>query len=82
MPNERRTLKTDFSVSPLTTKEDFKVRVYGVLGHSGSISMNIPGLLLNESSILEIENRRYTVASVIKKGEQPHAINVLPIEKK
>ncbi|HIL88253.1 MAG TPA: hypothetical protein EYM25_06015 [Deltaproteobacteria bacterium] len=68
-------------MSPLTTKEDFKVRVYGVLRHSGSISMYIPGLLLNESSILEIENRRYTVASVIKKDEQPHAINVLPIEK-
>ena len=53
-----------------------------MLGHSGSLNMSIPRPLLNESSILEIERRRYTVASVIKKDQQPHAINVLPIEKK
>ena len=69
-------------VNPRISKEVFEVKVYGVLGHSGSLNMSIPRPLLNESSILEIERRRYTVASVIKKDQQPHAINVLPIEKK
>jgi len=69
-------------VNPPTSKEVFEVKVYGVLGHSGSLDMSIPRPLLNESSILEIEQRRYTVASVIHKNQLPHAITVLPIEKK
>ena len=68
-------------MNPPTSKEVFEVKVYGVLGHSGSLDMSIPRPLLNESSILEIEQRRYTVASVIHKNQLPHAINVLPIEK-
>ena len=51
------------------------LKVYGVFGYK-HLEMDIPDLLLEEGSQLEIQKRKYRVLSVIRKGEIPVAVNV------
>ena len=51
------------------------MKVYGVFGHK-HIEMDIPDLLLEEGSIIEIQKRMYRVLSVISKRGKPQAVNV------
>ena len=51
------------------------LKVYGVFGHR-HMDMEIPELLLQEGSELEIQKRRYRIISIVRKGGNPVAINV------
>ena len=51
------------------------LKVYGVFGHR-HMDMEIPELLLQEGSELEIQKRRYRIISIVRKGGNPVAVNV------
>ena len=51
------------------------LKVYGVFGHR-HMDMEIPDLLLQEGSQLEIQNRQYRIISIVRKEGNPIAVNV------
>ena len=51
------------------------LKVYGVFGHR-HMDMEIPELLLQEDTELEIQKRHYRIISIIRKGGKPVAVNV------
>ncbi len=60
----------------MIVEESFLVKVYGVIGHSGHVELEIPATLLQEGKVLEIRGRRYKILSLIFQEDRPLAVNI------
>ena len=61
-------------------EESYLVKIYGVVGHSGYVELEIPSTLLQAGKTLEIRNRRYKVLSIIRRNDRPFAVNIGSME--
>ncbi len=55
------------------------VKVYGAFGHK-YLKLEIPDTLMKTGSVLEIENHKYRLLSIVEEGGKPSAVNVVMVD--
>ena len=52
------------------------VRVYGLLGHSSFLSIELPDEMLNEGEVFGYQEKYYQISSILKDAENHFCLNV------
>lgn len=60
----------------LSTAEDCPVKVYGLVGHSNYLSLELPADILHEGEVFGFQDKYYQVRSVLKDNNDEFCLNV------
>ncbi len=60
----------------ITTSHEYSVRVYGLVGHSRHLTLDLPESMLTEGEVFGFHEKYYQVRSILKNRDEGYSVNV------